>query len=647
VTRDDWRRAEPLLTRALPLRTEEQKRVIETAFLDEAIRSELLDVLRQTNRVLPRTVQSGAAAGAAQGSAWPPGEGVLATAPVLAANDTLADERFRIIRQLGRGGMADVYLAFDSTLETLVALKVLRLPQTREAQHARLCSGHPHIATMHDVIETSVAGRMVTVLVMEHVAGRPLSRILEDGPVTIADAVLWTRQVAAALAHAHDCNVVHCDLKPANILITPDGAKVVDFGIGRATFENPDDGPLGGTLPYMAPEQLTEGRFSRSSDIYALGVTLFELVTGRVPFEGHGPEVMLRIIGAPPPPLGEFRRGVPAELEEIVSRALAKSPAERYRSARAFEHALERFDVQRAEHGPSRDLPDVSRRVAYGVTALAAVLALVTFTGYVTSMLFNSPLQRTPGFSGESAWDWPFWGVRALVAAGIVTALAAGALAGVKGLCNVIASLPRVRSVCRPLQRLLHEQVSQVAPTPLARARLLLIAQAVFLVGFAWYFRDIFEGLDSFISQRPPVDLSPLGPGNQPRHIWFDLILCLHVWVFGVAWFRMLRREASSGTRRNARIAAGGLAVTAAALLVGQVVPFRIIYHNESERVLYRSQLCYIVGQRGSEALLFCPLQPPPWSRVVKLEDAALQRDGTIENIFSGVQPPIRAERFR
>ena len=639
MTSDDWRRVEPLLAEALLLPADAQKQVIESSFQTDAIRRELLDVLRRTNVVLPHqsaAVRAGSSSHDPRINSTP----MITAAPLLAANDTVADGRFHVIRQLGRGGMGEVYLASDTKLETLVALKVLRDVQTREAQHARLCSGHPHIATMHDVIEATIGDRLVTILVMEHVAGRPANAVMDDGAVRLSDAVRWARQVAAALAHAHECGVLHCDLKPANILITPAGAKVVDFGIGRATFDpRAAGGPLRGTLPYMAPELLTDGQFSRASDIYGLGVTIFELVTGRLPFEGEGPELVLRILGAPAPMMATYRSDVPRELEEIIACAIAKHAPDRYRSARAFENALASIDERQT--AVRAQASGVWPRLVSAAAGVLALLMLVTFAGFVTSMLFNSALRRTAEFSNESAWDWPLWGVRALLAAGLVTALVAGTVVTAKWLCSLVATLPGLRSPCLALRKQVRTLLARIAPSStVARAQLLLAAHITFLLVFGWYFQDIFEGLDSFISQRPPVDLSALNPDNQPRHIWFELVLCLQVWIFGLLWWRLLRRDLRSPDHRNARIAATGLTITAVALFVGQVVPFRIIYHNVAERVLHRSQVCYIVGLRGTDALLFCPIQSPPWSRVVSLNDPALQRDGTVENMFSEVQRP-------
>lgn len=338
ITLDDWRRAEPILTRAL-LRP--QTGAFDSSIFEEAIRSELLAVLQRTSTIFP--VIGSQLEKSSDDDAVPLPEPPPVAGALLVGGQDLADGRFTIVRELGRGGMGEVYLAHDRRLGGLVALKTLFEPQLREAQHARLCSGHPHIATMHDVFETTISDRSVTVLVMEYIAGKTANRLIQDGPVPLGEVVRWMRQVAGALAHAHDHEVVHCDLKPANILIAADGAaKVLDFGIGRRTFDKhvPDQG-WRGTLPYMAPEQVLEGRYLPAGDIYSLGVTLFELVTGRLPFDAEVPELLLQVVGAPVPPISNYRADVPQRLDEILECALSKEPLQRYRSARAFDQALE------------------------------------------------------------------------------------------------------------------------------------------------------------------------------------------------------------------------------------------------------------------------------------------------------------------
>jgi hypothetical protein len=151
-----------------------------------------------------------------------------------------------------------------------------------------------------------------------------------------------------------------------------------------------------------------------------------------------------------------------------------------------------------------------------------------------------------------------------------------------------------------------------------------------------WVFQDVLRGLDSFISQRPPLDFSALAPESQDRQILFGVFVCAQVMVFGVAWLRIWRAHWKHTTGETHGLMLGGVLVTAAVFFTGQIFPFRILYHNASERVSYQSQRCYLVGTRGEDARLFCPAQPP-LVRPVKLGDPALTREGVLENIFVGL----------
>lgn len=261
--------------------------------------------------------------------------------------------RYELGRQIGDGGMAVVYEAVDRLLDRRVAVKILR-PEfanddqflrrfSREARAAaRLC--HPNIVQVYDV------GRDggVDYIVMEYVEGRTLKdKIQEEAPLKPSVAVNLARQVLEALRHAHQHGVVHRDIKPQNILLTPTGqVKVTDFGIARAVggATMADTEIVMGTAHYLSPEQ-AKGRFTGAqSDLYSLGVVLYEMLTGKLPFDGDtAVTVAVKHLQEQPPPLRSLNDRVPPALELIVERALAKDTARRYASADEFLADLARY----------------------------------------------------------------------------------------------------------------------------------------------------------------------------------------------------------------------------------------------------------------------------------------------------------------
>ncbi|MDP1809457.1 MAG: Stk1 family PASTA domain-containing Ser/Thr kinase [Actinomycetota bacterium] len=263
--------------------------------------------------------------------------------------------RYRIAEKIGMGGMAEVYKAFDTTLDRTVAVKVLH-PQfaaeedfvarfRREAQAAANLS-QPNIVNVYDW--GSEQGTYY--IVMEYLVGRNLKQIInEEGPLPPNAAIDIARQVAAALHVAHKHGIVHRDIKPHNIVITDEGeVKVTDFGIARSSASNvTQTGAILGTAQYISPEQAKGDEVGAASDIYSLGIVIYEMLAGKVPFNGDSPvAVALKQIQEKPIPLSDLNKNIPADLETIVAKTMAKNPAARYQSAAEL-----RDDLGRAAEG--------------------------------------------------------------------------------------------------------------------------------------------------------------------------------------------------------------------------------------------------------------------------------------------------------
>ncbi|WP_306591566.1 protein kinase [Geothrix sp. 21YS21S-4] len=271
--------------------------------------------------------------------------------------------KFHVVRLLGKGTMGEVYLGRDPKLGREVALKIISSGTAfgeeaqarfeREAQAAAMLN-HPHIVTVHEFGEDEG----LHYLVMEYIAGEDLDALIRQGQVSKAELLEALAQVCEGLGYAHAQGVVHRDIKPANIMVARHGkrlqAKLMDFGVARM-------GPSGltqagtwmGTASYMAPEYLDSGAASAESDLFALGVVLYEILAGgRKPFEGETPTAVLnRILLHPPDPLQPSDLlGLPETLAEVAERALAKSPAARYEGAEALGAAIRRA---LATHSPA------------------------------------------------------------------------------------------------------------------------------------------------------------------------------------------------------------------------------------------------------------------------------------------------------
>ena len=263
--------------------------------------------------------------------------------------------RYEVIEELGKGAMGVVYLARDPLIGRLVALKTFRAAQSmhgaelaeyrtrfmREAQSAGILS-HRNIVTIHDVVDTTDVG--LTFIAMEYVRGHNLKELLLRGdPISLEQVVDIATQVAAALDYAHSKGVIHRDIKPANIIIDAYGqVKITDFGIARLeTSDLTHEGQLLGTPNYMAPERILGQKVDHRTDIFSLGVVIYELLTRQKPFQGDNlTMVSHRIVYEPFVPPRQYTPGLPAGVVEVLERALEKRPEDRHASAGALARAL-------------------------------------------------------------------------------------------------------------------------------------------------------------------------------------------------------------------------------------------------------------------------------------------------------------------
>jgi serine/threonine protein kinase len=297
-------------------------------------------------------------------------------------------DQYLIEREIGSGGMGVVYEARDGLLDRGVALKVLppqlcQYPEyvrrfAREAQiQARIDS--PHVVTVHGLMEREVG----LVLVMEHLQGETLAeRLRRAGPLSVKEAVEIFEQACLGAEHIHRAGVIHQDLKPANIFITASGhVKLLDFGVARLLDEQrlALGGTMMGTLLYMSPEQIKGREVDFRSDVYTIGISLFEAVTGRLPFERKTHYALMHAhVQENPPPPRRYQAEIPAELEKVMLKAIAKEPARRFQTVTELRRALLRhrpkwLGERRRRRSPLKPTADLlARRVspAYALTSV-------------------------------------------------------------------------------------------------------------------------------------------------------------------------------------------------------------------------------------------------------------------------------------
>jgi serine/threonine-protein kinase len=309
---------------------------------------------------------------------------------------------YEIINELGAGGMGKVYKVRNVITDRIEAMKIL-LPDLagRQELAARFqreikvlaALDHPNIAALR----TALTLDNQLVMVMEYVEGTTLTQRMQQGPIPIADAVNYISQVLDALGYAHQQHVIHRDIKPANMMLTPQGVvKLMDFGIARSGDESSltMTGTTLGSLGYMSPEQVKGEPTDARSDLYSVGISLYEMVTGRRPFrESSDYSIMAAQVNQPPTPPIEIKPGLPAALNEIILLAIAKDPAERFQSAEAFKNALTRVGPM-----PAAAHADANRTVT-SISSLAPTATMLPAQTVTASTVSARQPQAMPAAS--------------------------------------------------------------------------------------------------------------------------------------------------------------------------------------------------------------------------------------------------------
>jgi len=342
-------------------------------------------------------------------------------------------ERYELGHQLGSGGMATVYLAYDRLLDREVAVKVLadRFAQDpafveRFRREASAAAGlnHPNIVAVYDRGEAE----NTYYIVMEYLSGPDLKKVIrEQGPLDPAVAVDNALQILSALTAAHGAGIVHRDIKPQNVMVGEDGRlRVADFGIARADADQQmtEAGSVIGTAQYLSPEQAQGEETTAASDTYAVGIVLYEMLTGRVPFDGDRPvTVAMKQINEPPIPPRVFESGIPHELDAAVLKSLSKRPEDRFTTADEFSAAL--LDIRAGMSGGQQ-----STLILTAPTAVAGAVATTE-----TQAMANGGGGRGGGGGGRQQQKGrnnrpAVWGIVAVLIAALAVALALALTSG-------------------------------------------------------------------------------------------------------------------------------------------------------------------------------------------------------------------------
>ena len=545
---------------------------------------------------------------------------------------------FELLQKLGEGAFGEVYHARDTWLEHSVALKLLKPPlvdRKRFLHEARTLARirHPNVVAIHGADEHG--GRLG--FWMDFIDGPTLAEVVEgEGVRSASEAVVIGQDLCRAMAAVHATGIVHRDIKAQNVIRHSDTGRVIlmDFGAGEPmnadlTLRRPTGTPL-----YMAPELFDGSIATRESDIYALGVLLYYLVTRGYPVHGETIEELLRAhAGGKRGHLGDVRPDLPDEFVQVVETMIAADPTNRFHSATEVRKALEQ--VVAPAPPPPKPVSWAHRAYLAAVTITTTVLALVII-GFISTWVFDVTFARERGtFDVSGPLDWLMVG-RMVVLAPVVRILVLGfplilVLTAARVFCRVVPSAGRRASrfaaICHDFLR----------SRDLSDPNLILVIVAglgaLAFGALALYHWSDAKAFAVFADYAPAQQFVPLQPGNEPNYDLFQRRLEYLLLAYGVAVWIVY-----SGMRRTDMHVRGAtwayvIAVPTVAFLCMRAAPWMVVYGNELPRMDYGALRCYEIGRRLDETLVFCPDEGRP--RVQRHKTSELQDRGFRENIFT------------
>ncbi|MDH3292459.1 MAG: protein kinase [Gemmatimonadota bacterium] len=537
---------------------------------------------------------------------------------------TVLADRYAIGRELGRGGMAIVYLAEDLKHRRKVALKVLRPELTASLGAERFLReitttaqlSHPNILPLYDSGEAD--GTLY--YTMPFVEGESLrDRLNRENQLPIEDALQVTKEVADALGHAHSLGFVHRDVKPENILFQGGHAVVADFGIARAVTEAggqrlTETGLAVGTPAYMSPEQASGGRqIDARSDLYSLACVLYEMLSGETLFTGPSARAIIaKVLSLPPTPVRMLRPRVPEGVEQAILVALDKSAVDRFATVGAFAAALE--EGVKAE--PEQRLPglpgpagrgsawSLSKVIANATAYLLGALVLFTAIGLLTTVVYDVKMQLPAEYT-PSRTDFPVVGVRAATPAIILGSAVVVVYVVLKYLMRFPVFLlrrfldvgPALDDWVRRSTGTWRRMWGSVHSAAVAELFLVAALGASILVLFAY--RRLLASLWT-------DDTEILSCSFRPLHESYTIAVISLLAVLAVGWIgvsRYLHRRQARGV--GVAVARWGGLVWMFILVMIMTMPWRLLYQNERERALLDDERVYILVERDADLVVY------------------------------------------